>query len=90
MNPAAGALHLALALDLPALSAAQRQLGDFLAAGGCPPDSAAAQLIKERQDRVSLGLRSVFAEEADTQPVEGLDIAALEQALCERVVERRA
>ncbi|MCX7375316.1 MAG: ATP-binding protein [Alphaproteobacteria bacterium] len=38
MKPAAGALHLALALDLPALSAAQRQLGDFLAAGGCPPD----------------------------------------------------
>jgi len=38
MNPAAGALHLALALDLPALTAAQRQLGDFLAAGGCPPE----------------------------------------------------
>ena len=38
MEPAAGALHLALALDLAALSAAQRQLGDFLAAGGCPPE----------------------------------------------------
>lgn len=38
MGPAAGALHLALALDLPALSAAQRRLGAFLAAGGCPPE----------------------------------------------------
>ena len=38
MGPVAGALHLALALDLPALSAAQRRLGAFLAAGGCPPE----------------------------------------------------
>jgi anti-sigma regulatory factor (Ser/Thr protein kinase) len=38
MVPAAGALHLALALDLAALSAAQRRLGDFLAAAGCPTE----------------------------------------------------
>ena len=38
MEQAAGALYMALALDLPALAAAQRRLGDFLAAGGCPPE----------------------------------------------------
>lgn len=38
MPHAAGALHLALALDPPALAAAQRRLGDFLSAAGCPAD----------------------------------------------------
>ena len=38
MAQAAGALHLALALELSALAAAQRRLDDFLSAAGCPPD----------------------------------------------------
>ena len=38
MVQAAGALHLALALDPAALAAAQRRLAEFLAAAGCPPE----------------------------------------------------
>lgn len=38
MVASAGGLHLALALDLPGLAAAQRRLGDYLIHAGCPPE----------------------------------------------------